>query len=57
MTDHEKLKALKKDLGLSLKDISEITGHSYDSVRTMLKPSSDLPRWVALVLYVWENKE
>ena len=55
MTDHEKLKALMKERGLNFHDISRITGHSYQSVKTMLQPNKELPRWVKLVLYVWEG--
>ena len=57
MNDHEKLKALMKDLGLSYHDIAKITGHTYNSVKSMLQPSRDIPRWMNLVLFVWENKK
>lgn len=56
MTDHEKLKALMKERGLSYYDIAEITGHSYNSVKSMLQPNKEIPRWVKLVLYVWDGK-
>jgi hypothetical protein len=55
MTDHQKLKALMKERGLNFFDIAEITGHSYNSVKSMLQPNRELPRWVKLVLYVWEG--
>ena len=56
MTDHEKLKALMKERGLNnFHDIARITGHSYQSVKTMLQPNREIPRWVKLVLYVWED--
>tara|TARA_X000001382_G_C3155783_1_gene174498 strand:+ start:894 stop:1199 length:306 start_codon:yes stop_codon:yes gene_type:complete len=54
--DHQKLKALMKERGLNFHDIAEITGHSYNSVKSMLQPNKELPRWVKLVLHVWENK-
>lgn len=54
MTDHEKLKALMKERGFSYSDIAEITGHSYNSVKSMLQPNREIPRWVKLVLYVWD---
>ena len=57
MTDHQKLKALMKELGLNYHDVSKITGHSYDSIKTMLQPNKDLPRWMKLVLYVWERRD
>jgi len=55
MTNHQKLKALLKDRGLSYHDISDITGHSYNSVKSMLQPNKELPRWMKLVLFVWEG--
>ena len=53
MTDNEKFKALMKDLGLNYHKIAKITGHTYDSVKMMLQPKRDLPRWAKLVIYVW----
>ena len=44
-----------KERGLSYHDIANITGHSYNSVKSMLQPNQELPRWVKLVLYVWAN--
>ena len=55
MTDHQKLKALMKERGLSYYDIARITGHSYNSVKSMLQPKKELPRGVTLVLYGWEG--
>lgn len=57
MTDQQKLKALMKKLGLNYFDIARITGLKYDSVKTSLQPNAELPRWVNLVLYVYDNKE
>ena len=56
-TDHEKLKALMKERGLNYFDIAKITGLTYNTVKTSLQPNREVPRWVKLVLYVWENKE
>lgn len=56
MTDHEKLKALMNELGLNFHDIAKITGHNYNSVKSMLQPNKKLPRWMMLVLHVWESK-
>ena len=57
MTNNEKLKALMKERGLSYHDIARITGHSYNSVKSMLQPNQELPRWVKLVLFVWEGSK
>lgn len=56
MTEHERFKAMLKDLKLNFYDIAKITGHSYQSTKTMLQPKKELPRWCKLVLYVYENK-
>ncbi len=55
MTDQEKLKAMMKDLNLSNHKIALITGHVYTSVNSMLSPGNKLPRWMKLVIYVWEK--
>ena len=55
MTDHERVKAYKKGLGLDNKDIAEITGLSYGSIKVLLS-KKELPRWMKLVLYTWEQK-
>lgn len=56
MTDHQKLKALLKDLGLNYHDIALITGLTYNTIKNELQPKKELPRWVNLVLYVWDEK-
>ena len=55
MTDQEKLKAMMKDLKLSNHSIALITGHTYTSVNSMLSPGNKFPRWMKLVIWVWEN--
>jgi hypothetical protein len=57
MTDQEKLKAFMNDQSLNFHDIAAITGHSYNSVKTMLQPNAELPRWMKLVLHVWEKSK
>lgn len=57
MTDQQKVKAIMKELGIkSLKDLAEILGYTYDSTRSIFGPKGKLPRWVNLLIYVWENK-
>lgn len=53
MNDHQKLKALLKDLGLNYYDIARITGLTYDSIKNQLQPKKKIPSWVHLVLYVY----
>lgn len=55
MEDSEKLKMMMKELNLSNHKIAEITGHTYTSVNSMLSPCNKFPRWMKLVIWVWEN--
>ena len=55
-TAHHDLKTMLQDLGLSYKDLAEITGNSYDSIKTVLQPNKEIPRWVHLAIYVWKVK-
>ncbi len=55
MNDHQKLKALLKDLGLNYHDIARITGLNYYSVKNQLQPKKKIPTWMKLVLYVYDN--
>jgi hypothetical protein len=54
--DHQDLKSMMADLQLGYKELAEITGNSYNSVKTVLQPGKELPRWVHLAIYVWEQK-
>lgn len=53
---HPELRSMMKELNLNYRDIAKITGHSYASVKSMLQPGNDLPRWLKLTLYVWRHK-
>jgi hypothetical protein len=57
MTDQEKLKAFMQDESLGHQEIASITGHSYNSVKSMLQPNKKLPRWMNLVLFLWDRKK
>ena len=57
MTDHEKLKAIMAEHNLNFRKISEITGHTYLSVKTMLQPNKPVPKWIKLLLHVWEQSK
>ncbi len=54
-------KAMLKDLKINNKDVSDITGNSHDSVRSVVRPNTNgFPRWAKLAVWVWEqnkNKE
>jgi hypothetical protein len=55
--EHKKLKDLMEDHGLDFDIISKITGHSRDSVRSMLAPGKPIPRWVKLAIHINENQK
>lgn len=46
---------MKKALGITNKDIAEITGNSEASVKTTTQPSKELPRWLKLAIVVYER--
>ncbi len=52
MNDHQKLKALLKELGLNYHDIARITGLKYGSIKNQLQPKKKIPSWLYLVLYI-----
>ncbi len=55
--EHKKLKELIEAHGLDYDKISSITGHSRDSVRSMLAPGKEMPRWVRLAIHIHENNK
>lgn len=52
MNENEKLKTILKDNKLNYHKVAEITGHSYDSVKSMLQPGKPVPRWCKLLIHV-----
>ena len=55
MNWHDRFKAMKRHLNLTNSDISEITGNTYNSVKTTTQPNKDLPRWARLAVVVFER--
>lgn len=57
MTNHEKMTALKKELGLSNADLAEILELTEGSVKTLLAPSNKqgFPTWAKALLYGYER--
>jgi hypothetical protein len=55
MNWHDRFKAMKKGLGLTNYDISEITGNSADSVKSVTQPNKEIPRWLKLAIVVYER--
>tara|TARA_R110001592_G_scaffold337508_1_gene624217 strand:+ start:10551 stop:10742 length:192 start_codon:yes stop_codon:yes gene_type:complete len=55
MNWHNRYIAMKKELGLTNSDISEITGNTPDSIRTVTQKNKELPRWIKLSIYVYEK--
>ena len=52
MTEHEEFKEYLKDLGISQKDLAEITGISYETIRSALSKGRPFPKWLRLVLHL-----
>lgn len=52
---HERFKAMKKGLKLTNRDIAEITGNTYDSIKSTTQPNKDMPRMLKLTIVVYER--
>ena len=55
LTEQEIFKRMMSEMKLNFHDVSNITGHSYNSVKSMLQPNGNFPRWAKMILYVWEG--
>ena len=55
MNWHKRYKAMKSGLGLTNSDISDITGNSADSVKSVTQPNKEIPRWLKLSIVVYER--
>lgn len=55
MNWHKRYKAMKKALGMTNDDIAEIMGGTTESVRTTTQPSKKAPRWLKLVVVIYER--
>ncbi|WP_114752279.1 hypothetical protein [Pleomorphovibrio marinus] len=52
MTDHEKFKALLQSVGLSYKQLAKELGLTHDSVKSLVAPAKELPKWAKSMLLV-----
>ena len=52
---HERYNLMKKAMGYTNKDIAEITGNTYESVRTVTSKKNKLPRWIKLSIVIFEQ--
>jgi len=52
---NNEIKSMLKDLGLSYRDVATITGLTYDSVKSILQPNAETPRWMKLSLYIYKK--
>ena len=50
MTDHEKFKALLDKVGLTYASLAEKMGFTYNSIKSMLAPAKELPKWAKSML-------
>ena len=55
MNWHNRFKEMKKGLGMTNKDIAEITGNEYNSVKSVTQPNKEIPRWLKLAIVVYET--
>ncbi len=55
MSWHDRFKAMKKGLGYTNSDIAEITGNSYESIKSTTQPNKELPRWLKLSIVIYER--
>ena len=55
MREHQEFKEMLKDLGITKKDVADITGNTYDSVRSSTQPSKPFPRNLKLAVWVWKK--
>ncbi|HAH35131.1 MAG TPA: hypothetical protein DCL81_00815 [Algoriphagus sp.] len=57
MTDHEKFKALLDSVGLTYASLAEKMGFTYNSIKSMLAPAKELPKWAKSMLILSERWE
>jgi len=51
--DHSELQTLLNHYSLTLKEVAEIVGRPYNSVRNMLRPGCKVPNWLNLSLHIY----
>jgi len=51
-SDYDNYIDLKEDLEITNKEVSEITGNTEDSIRTVTQYNAVFPRWLKFALYV-----
>ena len=54
-TERETFKKLQKEFNLSYKDIAEMLGMKYESVKNQLAPSKKLPKWAVSMVFVYSK--
>lgn len=54
MIDHTRYTAMRKALGLTHKDVAEITGNTHNSTRSATQKGRPLPRNLKLAVWVYE---
>ena len=54
-TKRETFKKIQKEFNLSYKDIAEMLGMKYESVKNQLAPSKKLPKWAVSMVFVYDQ--
>lgn len=57
MDDVTRFRTFMVNYDLDEEKIAQITGYSVEHVKEILEPGKSLPRWLKLVLHVWEKAE
>lgn len=54
-TDTKKLKKILKEKGITYKQVAEITGLTYNSVRVMMSGKASASKWIKLIIHLNES--
>jgi hypothetical protein len=54
-SDHQRFKQMIKAMGMSYKSLAADLGLEYNSLKSMLAPSKELPKWAISMLLVYEK--
>lgn len=57
MTEHERFKQLLEKIEMDYRELAELLGFTYDSVKSMLSPAKTFPRWAKSMLIVADRME
>ncbi len=53
--ERKSYQALRKELGLDYRKLAEITGLTYESVKSLCAPAKPTPTWLKTAVWVYEE--